>query len=132
MPYRKGNTPLAGLYPPTDQAGNIDFAKFFIAKVSITKLYSNLGFLKYFIELKINKVLTTFLVPLIFLIHHTMITLNTFLAIGAPQIILVVVVILLLFGGKKIPELMRGLGSGIKEFKDASKEDDTLEEKKES
>ncbi len=45
------------------------------------------------------------------------------LAIGAPQIILIVVAILLLFGGKKIPELMRGLGSGIKEFKDASKED---------
>jgi len=36
---------------------------------------------------------------------------------------LIVVVVLLLFGGKKIPELMRGLGSGIKEFKDASKED---------
>ncbi|MBT8204498.1 MAG: twin-arginine translocase TatA/TatE family subunit, partial [Eudoraea sp.] len=35
----------------------------------------------------------------------------------------------LLFGGKKIPELMRGLGSGIKEFKDASKEDEKLEEK---
>lgn len=52
------------------------------------------------------------------------------MAIGAPQIILVVVVILLLFGGKKIPELMRGLGSGIKEFKDASKEDEQLEEKK--
>lgn len=46
------------------------------------------------------------------------------LAIGAPQIILIVVVILLLFGGRKIPELMRGLGSGIKEFKDASKDDD--------
>ena len=46
------------------------------------------------------------------------------LAIGAPQIILIVVVVLLLFGGKKIPELMRGLGSGIKEFKDASKEDE--------
>lgn len=45
------------------------------------------------------------------------------LAIGAPQIILIVVVILLLFGGRKIPELMRGLGSGIKEFKDASSED---------
>jgi len=44
--------------------------------------------------------------------------------IGAPQIILIVVVVLLLFGGKKIPELMRGLGSGIKEFKDASKEED--------
>ncbi|MGC1516229.1 MAG: twin-arginine translocase TatA/TatE family subunit [Maribacter sp.] len=56
--------------------------------------------------------------------------LSTFLAIGAPQIILVVVVILLLFGGKKIPELMRGLGSGIKEFKDASKDDEQLEEKK--
>jgi len=48
----------------------------------------------------------------------------TFLGIiGPPQIILIAVIILLLFGGKKIPELMRGLGSGIKEFKDASKDD---------
>lgn len=46
------------------------------------------------------------------------------LVIGAPQIILIVIVVLLLFGGRKIPELMRGLGSGIKEFKDASKEDE--------
>ena len=45
------------------------------------------------------------------------------LAIGWPQIVLIAVVVLLLFGGRKIPELMRGLGSGIKEFKDASKED---------
>ena len=45
------------------------------------------------------------------------------LQIGAPQIILIVIVVLLLFGGRKIPELMRGLGSGIKEFKDASKDD---------
>jgi sec-independent protein translocase protein TatA len=52
------------------------------------------------------------------------------LAIGAPQIILIVVVVLLLFGGKKIPELMRGLGSGIKEFKDASKEDTKPKEDK--
>ncbi|MEK9603712.1 MAG: twin-arginine translocase TatA/TatE family subunit [Flavobacteriaceae bacterium] len=44
--------------------------------------------------------------------------------IGAPQIILIVVVVLLLFGGRKIPELMRGLGSGFKEFKNASKEDE--------
>ncbi|WP_044401242.1 twin-arginine translocase TatA/TatE family subunit [Lacinutrix sp. Hel_I_90] len=44
--------------------------------------------------------------------------------IGPWQIALIVVLILLLFGGKKIPELMRGLGSGIKEFKDASKEED--------
>jgi sec-independent protein translocase protein TatA len=50
------------------------------------------------------------------------------LVIGWPQIVLIAVVILLLFGGRKIPELMRGLGSGIKEFKDASKEDE--EEKK--
>lgn len=54
-----------------------------------------------------------------------------FLVIGAPQIILIVVAILLLFGGKKIPELMRGLGSGIKEFKDASKEDAKKDEIKE-
>ena len=39
-------------------------------------------------------------------------------------IILIVVVILLLFGGKKIPELMRGLGKGMKEFKDASNNPD--------
>ncbi|MBC8766935.1 twin-arginine translocase TatA/TatE family subunit [Arenibacter sp. BSSL-BM3] len=60
-----------------------------------------------------------------------MITLNTFLVIGPMQIALVVAIVLLLFGGKKIPELMRGLGSGIKEFKDASKDDDKLEDKKE-
>jgi sec-independent protein translocase protein TatA len=39
---------------------------------------------------------------------------------------------LLLFGGKKIPELMRGLGSGIKEFKDASKEDEETKDKNKS
>jgi sec-independent protein translocase protein TatA len=55
------------------------------------------------------------------------------MAIGPWQIALVVIVVLLLFGGRKIPELMRGLGSGIKEFKDASKEDaddKKLDEKK--
>lgn len=52
-----------------------------------------------------------------------MISNSIFLAFGPWQIVLVVVAILLLFGGKKIPELMRGLGSGIKEFKDASKDD---------
>ena len=46
------------------------------------------------------------------------------LVIGWPQIVLIAVVILLIFGGRKIPELMRGLGSGIKEFKDASKEEE--------
>lgn len=57
--------------------------------------------------------------------------LGIFLAIGPWQIAVIVVIVLLLFGGKKIPELMRGLGSGIKEFKDASREDDKLEEKQE-
>ncbi|MFT5103031.1 MAG: sec-independent protein translocase protein TatA [Candidatus Latescibacterota bacterium] len=54
------------------------------------------------------------------------------LAFGPWQIVLVVLVVLLLFGGRKIPELMRGLGSGIKEFKDASKEEDDtkIEEEK--
>ncbi|MGB2086674.1 MAG: twin-arginine translocase TatA/TatE family subunit [Flavobacteriaceae bacterium] len=45
-------------------------------------------------------------------------------AIGPQQIILILVIVLLLFGGRKIPELMRGLGSGIKEFKKATKEDE--------
>ncbi len=39
---------------------------------------------------------------------------------GATEIILILAVVLLLFGGKKIPELMKGLGKGIREFKDAS------------
>ena len=41
------------------------------------------------------------------------------MGLGAPEIILIAAVVLLLFGGKKIPELMRGLGKGVKEFKDA-------------
>ncbi len=41
-------------------------------------------------------------------------------AIGPSQIILIALIVLLLFGGKKIPELMRGLGKGVKEFKDAT------------
>lgn len=45
-------------------------------------------------------------------------------SVGPWQIVLIVAVILLLFGGRKIPELMRGLGKGVKEFKDATKPDD--------
>ncbi|WP_295935595.1 twin-arginine translocase TatA/TatE family subunit [uncultured Alistipes sp.] len=43
---------------------------------------------------------------------------------GIWEILLILLVVLLIFGGRKIPELMRGLGRGVKEFKNASKEDD--------
>ncbi|MET3731496.1 twin-arginine translocase TatA/TatE family subunit [Moheibacter stercoris] len=43
---------------------------------------------------------------------------------GTWEIIIIVLVILLLFGGRKIPELMKGLGSGIKEFKNATKDEE--------
>jgi sec-independent protein translocase protein TatA len=42
--------------------------------------------------------------------------------IGPWQIVLIVLVFLLMFGGKKIPELMKGLGKGMKEFKEATKD----------
>jgi len=41
--------------------------------------------------------------------------------IGITEILLILLIVLLLFGGKKIPELMKGLGKGVKEFKNASK-----------
>jgi len=49
--------------------------------------------------------------------------------IGVGGLVLIALVVLLLFGGKKVPELMRGLGQGMKEFKDATKEDKTKEKK---
>jgi sec-independent protein translocase protein TatA len=51
---------------------------------------------------------------------------------GTTEIILIVAVILLMFGGKKIPELMKGLGTGIKEFKNAAKGDATADKKEET
>lgn len=58
----------------------------------------------------------------------------TILALSWQHILIVAILLVLLFGGKKIPELMRGVGSGIKEFKDAVKEEDKpgTEEKKSS
>jgi sec-independent protein translocase protein TatA len=47
---------------------------------------------------------------------------------GPWQVIAILVVVLLLFGGKKIPELMKGLGKGVKEFKDASVKEGAKEE----
>jgi sec-independent protein translocase protein TatA len=51
--------------------------------------------------------------------------------IGLTEIILVLLVIVLLFGGRKIPELMKGIGQGMKEFKKASKFDPATDEDKE-
>ena len=51
--------------------------------------------------------------------------------IGATEIIIILLVLLLLFGGKKIPELMRGLGQGIRSFKKSMDEDDTDKNSKE-
>lgn len=48
------------------------------------------------------------------------------------QIIVILVIVLLLFGGKKIPELMKGLGSGVKNFKKAINEDDDEDKKPEN
>ena len=49
--------------------------------------------------------------------------------LGTTEIILIVLIVVLLFGAKKIPELMRGVGRGVKEFKDAVNGDGTTEEK---
>jgi len=50
--------------------------------------------------------------------------------LGGQEVILIVIAILILFGGRKIPELMKGLGKGIKEFKDATKDDEVAKEVK--
>ena len=52
------------------------------------------------------------------------------LAIGPWQIVLIVLVVLLMFGGKKIPELMKGLGKGLKEFKEAKNDPNKEKEDK--
>lgn len=52
--------------------------------------------------------------------------------LGTPEIIIIVVVIVLLFGGRKIPELMRGLGKGVKEFKEGIGEDSEKKDSQES
>jgi sec-independent protein translocase protein TatA len=51
--------------------------------------------------------------------------------IGLTEILIILAVVLLLFGGKKIPELMKGLGSGIKEFKNAAKDENPPVKKEE-
>jgi len=60
--------------------------------------------------------------------------LNTTIAalLGGPEMIIVAVAVLLLFGGKKIPELMRGLGKGMKEFKDGQEGTEEVKVQKEA
>jgi sec-independent protein translocase protein TatA len=48
--------------------------------------------------------------------------------IGPLEIILIVAVLLLLFGGRKIPELMRGIGQGMREFRKAARDDDSADD----
>ncbi len=54
------------------------------------------------------------------------------MGIGIKELLIILVIVLLFFGGKKIPELMRGLGRGVKEFKDASKGDNKNPEEAEN
>ena len=51
-----------------------------------------------------------------------MLSILLFMGLGGQEILLIGLIVLLLFGAKKIPELMKGLGKGTREFKDASKE----------
>lgn len=53
-----------------------------------------------------------------------------FMGLGFKEILVIALLVLLLFGAKKIPELMKGLGSGIKEFKKSVKEEDEKDENK--
>ena len=53
-------------------------------------------------------------------------------SIGVTEILVILAIVLLLFGGKKIPELMKGLGSGIKEFKNAAKDEEPADKKEET
>jgi sec-independent protein translocase protein TatA len=52
--------------------------------------------------------------------------------LGGQEILLILIIVLIFFGGKKIPELMRGLGKGVKEFKDATKDDQKDSQKKDA
>lgn len=55
-----------------------------------------------------------------------------FMGLGMQEILVIALVVLLLFGGKKIPELMRGLGKGVKSFKDGLKDTEGKEKKEDA
>ena len=54
------------------------------------------------------------------------------MGIGPKEIIFILLIVVLLFGGKKIPELMKGIGNGIKEFKNASKDENAVKKEEEN
>lgn len=62
------------------------------------------------------------------MLHHT----TMFLGLGMQEILVILIIVLLLFGGKKIPELMRGAGKGVRAFKDGMKEITTDDEEEKS
>jgi sec-independent protein translocase protein TatA len=53
-------------------------------------------------------------------------------SIGVPELVIILGIAVLLFGGRKIPEVAKGLGEGIKNFKNALKGDEKVEEKKQA
>jgi sec-independent protein translocase protein TatA len=55
-----------------------------------------------------------------------------FMGLGMQEILVIALVVLLLFGGKKIPELMRGLGKGVKSFKDGLNDTEEKEKKEDA
>ncbi|WP_415908264.1 twin-arginine translocase TatA/TatE family subunit [Oleiharenicola sp. Vm1] len=60
---------------------------------------------------------------------HVTLPLAGLFGLGGPELILILVILLLLFGGSKLPQLAKGLGQSVKEFKKASKEDEEEDKK---
>ena len=79
--------------------------KFGVKSLFLNCIYSNSQYLMKFANINLNKIF--------------METIFLFLPLGGAETIMIFFAILLLFGGKKIPELMKGLGKGIKEFNSA-------------
>lgn len=74
--------------------------------------------------IRLNLSNKTYICSLKFKNRYIMLNLITLWALGTGEIILIALVVLLIFGGKKIPELMRGLGKGVSQFKKGVKEVD--------